>query len=583
MELENRQTEIAPNKRVALLVLTDPALGSEMRRDLVHKHVQKVPRSSVDGAESAIKRELKRNDPAVKSHPNNSLPILHEACMAGVLLHFDRKAAQLTDADVLKMAQSAFPDLATDLSLHWCKGFRTRFAPWLTKRKSSAIEAERVKGIHRQHIQGFIDSYDSMKRFILEDGSNLVNADEVPCAFAGVTSIQVYSALGKPKCGSLNNKSEDVRTFIPFTAANGELLMLVVIFKAKVQGGQISQTPVDIPESWTNERKNPFPILYAATGKGYVTNALWKSIMQHFGFVVAQQFGIKGCVLLVDNLAAHVNAENVAACSKQNIFMWMIPAHSSHFLQPNDNGVNAAAKSKAHELKRTEYRANIIRGITPTAVVSSILLDAIEASITKRVVRASWYRTGIFPWDPEMIWSIAEPYLPAEPKTRSSNPRQLSKDILTSLATTVFEQNQLTPTKRARVRADATKVYTFQEIADRSEEKKKAESGRLARAEARRASLEEKRLDQEIRKAVARERRSTIQEVTQAKKRKLAETTAKTACMNCHKVRATSTPWFSCPGIGHPGVCSKCYRKALNDPDELPWCAECDAIFAALI
>jgi hypothetical protein len=115
---------------------------------------------------------------------------------------------------------------------------------------------------------------------------------------------------------------------------------------------------------------------------------------------------------------------------------------------------------------------NIIRGITPTAVVSSILLDAIEASITKRVVRASWYRTGIFPWNPEMIWSIAEPYLPAEPKTLSPNPRQLSKDILTSLATVVFEQNQLTPTKRARVRADATKVYTFQEIADRSEEKK---------------------------------------------------------------------------------------------------------------
>jgi hypothetical protein len=293
---------------------------------------------------SAIKRLPKEISEVTKTHPNNRFDIVDEAYIAAIILRLDKLGTPMKDSELLKLAQETIGVGGPSLTNKWLRGFRERWNIWLHSSRSSAMQAERINTLRLKDVEGFLASWHKMERKILSNGSNLV----------------------------------------------------------------IAETKIVLPEGWSDSRKHPFKVVYAATAKGYVTTALWGAIMKEFHLVCLQKFDLRGCVLLVDNLAAHVNPENVAECAKNNIWMWMIPPHTSHAIQPNNNGVNAVAKSMAHKKRDQEIRASVIRGITPSSVVSTILLDVIAKSVTKTVIKASWKRTGIWPWNPELITELCE-------------------------------------------------------------------------------------------------------------------------------------------------------------------------------
>lgn len=534
------------------------------------KREKNIKASSV---ETAIKRELKRSGEEPKFHPNTKLSISVEACIAGVLLYYDRIAAPMSDLDMLELAKKAFPEHCKTLSENWCHGFRKRWSPWLKKRKASAMDIQRVASLTKVNIDGFISSIDRYWTMInASDGKCLVNADEVPCSYAGIDPTRVYTAFGRPKSGSLNSRKDDVRTFIPFTAATGQLLMLVVVFKT---AGTNEIASVFVPEEWASKRHPPFEVYYAATTSGYINGSLWKEILSKFHLVSLKRFGIGGCVLLTDNLAAHVSIPNVRHAVSLNIHPWLIPPHSSHFLQPNDNGVNAVAKSSAFKAKSREIRSSVLRGITPSAIISRVLLDAITSSITPQVIRASWARVGIWPWDPELIRSNAEPYLAKQPISSSPAVQTNIRESMMQLASSSFETYHPTPVKKVRVKANARNCYTPADLFANHEAKEKAKLEKKTKAAAKKADVFARKDANLSKKALNIARRSTLEEETPPKKMKGVAAVSPSTCFKCKLVPPPRTSWYSCSVAKDQRLCYSCYKQLEKDALHSQLCPLC--------
>jgi hypothetical protein len=114
----------------------------------------------------------------------------------------------------------------------------------------------------------------------------------------------------------------------------------------------------------------------------------------------------------MDNLSAHVNPSTIRHCNERNLKCWFIPAHTSHILQPNDNGVNAVLKSGVVRERDEEIRACILHGKAPSHIVSAVILHILEFKLTEAVIIGSWERTDIWPWNPDLIRELCAPYQP---------------------------------------------------------------------------------------------------------------------------------------------------------------------------
>jgi hypothetical protein len=441
------------------------------------------------------------------------------------------------------------------------------------------MEPDRINSLTEEAVERFISSFESVKLKIMENGENLVNADEVPCTYVGATTAKVYSAFGAARTGQMQAKELDVRTFVPFTAANGKLLMVVLIFKTRKKGQDFADTPIYVPEKWAARRKKPFEVYYCSTSKGFVNNIMWKSILEAYWVVSLKHFPTdKGSVLLLDNLAAHVNAENVRFALNKNIYVWTIPAHTSHVLQPNDNGVNAVAKSKSFTARDHEMRASIIRGMTPSSVISAVLLDVLECAITPKVVRCAWSRTGLFPWDPELIRDLCAPYIQNRTNSASPDPTASPIDLLVQGVKHMFESYQNTPVVRARVPRNSPKCHTSEDIllVDNSKRTLIAakEQARMLRDQAK----TEKEAATAAKKKQNYERKSELEHTRQAKKFMVANTDHENSCLFCNSTRVLGSSWRTCGAAGHKGMCSSCSRKSELNADPVPWCPECECI-----
>lgn len=434
------------------------------------------------------------------------------------------------------------------------------------------MEKERLATLTKDQIEAFIESYEKMERLILPDGSNLVNADEVPVGQYSASSAKVWAAMGRPKVGSLVEKSENLRTLIPFLSANGKVLMVVLVY---VFPKSESKIQIHVPLAFENRKTPPFPVFICTAPKGFVNIELWTSIMDTWAQQSFNNFYQKGSVLLCDNLSSHVNPEVVRSCYKKNVFIWTIPPHSSHFLQPNDNGSNAAIKKGVAERKSKENIATVLANLQPSRIVSVVLLQSIEQCLTPQVVTSSWRTTGIWPWDPETIRQESQPYL--KPDENSSPTGQTSSYIerITSQINQVIEQQSPQKVVVSTQTDRRPHCHTYDEIIAsgtalseiRLAKQEKKERLQLARQQKAKRLAEDS--TEKLERKAGREAR---------KRRKEIEENLKSqhfTCIRCKTTRKEGSNWMTCLCEGAGGLCTACYQKPTETPGVKPMCRIC--------
>ena len=110
-------------------------------------------------------------------------------------------------------------------------------------------------------------------------------------------------------------------------------------------------------------------------------------------------------LLIVDGHSSHVNMQFIDLCDQLNILLLILPAHSTHRLQPLDVSLFAPLAS---------YYTTALNDLTCTSLsmVSmtkrsffSIFWKAWGQAFTSQNIQSGWRKTGIWPFDPNLVIS----------------------------------------------------------------------------------------------------------------------------------------------------------------------------------
>jgi len=112
--------------------------------------------------------------------------------------------------------------------------------------------------------------------------------------------------------------------------------------------------------------------------------------------------------LFGEQLGAHIDESIVARSMQQHVFMWFFAANTSHFLQPLHCTPFAVLKKKLKELCTDSLSQALFTKEHKKSLLSSIVFEAIKESFTPEVIKSSFKRTGVWPWDPELIQRNAQ-------------------------------------------------------------------------------------------------------------------------------------------------------------------------------
>ncbi len=115
-------------------------------------------------------------------------------------------------------------------------------------------------------------------------------------------------------------------------------------------------------------------------------------------------------MLLIDGHASHISTAAIQYCIDQNIILLCLPAHTTYLLQPLDVGVFAPLantyKRGVHSITRYSVRYHIDK----VDFLELYQKARIEAILSTNIQKA-WAKSGLHPFDPELVLQHFKPNL----------------------------------------------------------------------------------------------------------------------------------------------------------------------------
>ena len=199
--------------------------------------------------------------------------------------------------------------------------------------------------------------------------------------------------LGASQSGSRENIS-----LLACICADNTALTPAIIYQADSQ---------DLQDTWlaefdhTSERA-----AFAASRKGWTSNQLGLAWLHNvFEPETRSKAGGRHRLLIADGHSSHLNLQFIEACDRLGIILVILPAHSTHRLQPLDVGIFgplASAYSREHNnwfSKNEGFTHFGKRHFWP------LFRNAWSSAVTSSNISSAFRATGIFPYNPEYILS----------------------------------------------------------------------------------------------------------------------------------------------------------------------------------
>jgi hypothetical protein len=124
-------------------------------------------------------------------------------------------------------------------------------------------------------------------------------------------------------------------------------------------------------------------------------------------------------LLICDGFGSHATHEFVSFCEKNNIILFFLPSHTSHYLQPLDVGVFHAYK---HWHAEAVADATYTGGGKFTQVEILAALSGIrKKTFKKRTIEHGFRQTGIVPFNPAVVLDTLPEIAEEQPTTPSDS------------------------------------------------------------------------------------------------------------------------------------------------------------------
>jgi hypothetical protein len=277
----------------------------------------------------------------------------------------------------------------TPTGKEWTQRFLRRH-PQLKTAIVHSIEASRLKDVNREVVANFFETF---KRTIEEEGiidENIYNVDETGFALGTIQAARAIIDSTVPLTYHAQPGRQEWVTVIECISADGMSISPLVIFKGENVNGR--WVPQDAPRDWH----------ISCNSKGWSSNEhglQW--LRECFEPQTRSKANGRKRILLCDGHDSHITAGFILHCIRNNIILMILPAHSSHLLQPLDVAVFGPLKTAIS----TQLDRLIRTGISRVQKVEWLAgyVKARTIALSSRNILSGWSGAGLVPFAPSSI------------------------------------------------------------------------------------------------------------------------------------------------------------------------------------
>jgi len=270
---------------------------------------------------------------------------------------------------------------------YWFQGFLNRH-PDISVKKAENLSVARSMSMNKPQVCKWFESYEELlNRLSIRDLTRQIwNLDET-----GVQNIhkadEVVGIVGSPTYNITALEKGETSTVLAMINAFGDVLPPMVIHKGK-----------NVGKGWKDGA--PYGTLVRASMNGWINKELFLEFGKHVvGFIKSQPSLNNGHphVIVMDNHYSHVfNLEFLSLMVANNIHVFALPSHTSHWLQPLDRVPFGTFKRKWNEEMRQFTRNTAGRKLEKKEFFR-VFTPVWQKSMTVELSQSGFRATGLFP------------------------------------------------------------------------------------------------------------------------------------------------------------------------------------------
>ena len=142
-------------------------------------------------------------------------------------------------------------------------------------------------------------------------------------------------------------------------------------------------------------------LLISTSDSGYLNNTLFFQWLQHWEHFTRISAHGEYHLLLLDGYNSHLTYSALKFCEQQKVIIFLLPPHTSHFLQPLDVSVFQQWKHYYSQALDQNVRQGV--GTLNKNSFFACLNEIRERTLTERVIKAGFRKCGFFLFRPRVV------------------------------------------------------------------------------------------------------------------------------------------------------------------------------------
>ena len=291
--------------------------------------------------------------------------------------------------DVLAIAQqiARVRDPKLEISKGWWDSFRARH-PEVTLRHAESISYARATANNPTVIAKYFDTLEEILKMngLSQRPAQIFNCDETGLPLSHKPP-KVVARVGQQHPYAITSSDKAQITVLACASASGYCIPPMVVFDRKTLQADMTKGEVR-------------GMFYGLSESGWMNSELFEEWFKHHFLVHAP--AMRPLLLLLDGHTSHYNPSLVRLASEEGVILFCLPPHTTHLLQPLDNGTFASLKQhwrKECQHYPIESHGKVINRYSFSAVFQKAWVQGMSPSNVIGCFRAS----GVYPVDRNVI------------------------------------------------------------------------------------------------------------------------------------------------------------------------------------
>lgn len=316
-----------------------------------------------------------------------------------------------------------------------------KFVDRLLRDHSEELKQIKTKDLTRSRYK--IGHLDSIERYItlMEQGGDakrygphqVLNCDEFLCSVPlGSSNLQRIQLRRQNKSGKRRSARGNVPSILPVVSAAGTVLLVFIIIPSKEIGGR--RVVEDISLKYRRYlKRTDLRIFYVLSDSGRMDKEIWPL----FAEKVIEIWNLRNpgleAKLQMDGLDYHKSLDVCLKLRENNIRCVWPPGGSTCYHQPLDDVVFGTLKNRLVVEVENSFNFQLDKYTPMATKIASVLPELMQKVFSKRLIKASFANTGVYPFNPELIRKNAKNFAREEIEDFDINERlaEVVKTVVT--------------------------------------------------------------------------------------------------------------------------------------------------------